>query len=215
MTPWYWILVSFLQLKPHRDAERVRAVNLGLIPDPLKPRRLDEALPFFGTCTQMCPEFERHEREYQNNTDRWERVSSARSDTFNHSASDHIWSFDSQDLLLWQYPGTMRIDPLKAVKAFHRPAAGNDQPLPSDVRPPHILKVHVIPSLAASSLCLRSIDRLRRSIRQLSTTFSMIFCPKNHYSKPMDLSEIVLDQSDKTSLCKMSAALWRSSVMNV
>lgn len=101
----------FLELKPHRDAERVRAVNLGLIPDPLKPRRLDEALPFFGTCTQMCPEFERHEREYQNNTDRWER-----------------------------YPGTMRIDPLKAVKAFHRPAAGNDQPLPSDVRPPHILK---------------------------------------------------------------------------
>ncbi|KAH9820242.1 SAC3/GANP/Nin1/mts3/eIF-3 p25 family-domain-containing protein [Melampsora americana] len=101
----------FLELKPHRDAERVQAVNLGLIPDPLKPRRLDEALPFFGTCTQMCPEFERHEREYQNNTDRWER-----------------------------YPGTMRIDPLKAVKAFHRPAAGNDQPLPSDVRPPHILK---------------------------------------------------------------------------
>lgn len=26
------------------------------------------------------------------------------------------------------------------MKAFHRPAAGNDQPLPSDVRPPHILK---------------------------------------------------------------------------
>ncbi|KAG0139240.1 hypothetical protein CROQUDRAFT_55022 [Cronartium quercuum f. sp. fusiforme G11] len=100
-----------IQLKPHREAERIRAVNLGLIPDPLKPRRLDEALPFFGTCTLMCPEFERHEREYQNNSDRWER-----------------------------YPGTMRIDPLKAVKAFHRPAAGNDQPLPSDVRPPDILK---------------------------------------------------------------------------
>ncbi|WAQ83094.1 hypothetical protein PtA15_3A461 [Puccinia triticina] len=101
----------FLELKPHREAERQSAVREGLIPDPLKPRRLDEALPFLGTCLDMCPEFERHEREYQNNSDRWER-----------------------------YPGTYRIDPKKAVKAFHRPAAGNDQPLPSDVRPPGILK---------------------------------------------------------------------------
>jgi len=38
-----------------------------------------------------------------------------------------------------QYPGTSRIDPSRAVKAFHRPAAGNDQPLPGDVRPPPIL----------------------------------------------------------------------------
>lgn len=101
----------FLELKPHREAERNDAVRQGLIPDPLKPRRLDEALPFLGTCRDMCPEYERHEREYQNNSDRWER-----------------------------YPGTFRIDPKKAVKAFHRPAAGNDQPLPSDVRPPDILK---------------------------------------------------------------------------
>ncbi|MBW0490566.1 hypothetical protein O181_030281 [Austropuccinia psidii MF-1] len=101
----------FLELKPQREAERVRAVRQGLIPDPLKPRRLDEALPFLGTCLDMCPEFERHEREYQNNSDKWER-----------------------------FPGTMRIDPVKAVKAFHRPAAGNEQPLPSDVRPPHVLK---------------------------------------------------------------------------
>ncbi|PLW16339.1 hypothetical protein PCANC_21158 [Puccinia coronata f. sp. avenae] len=101
----------FLELKPHREAERSNAVSQGLIPDPLKPRRLDEALPFLGTCRDMCPEFERHEREYQNNSDRWER-----------------------------YPGTFRIDPKKAVKAFHRPAAGNEQPLPSDVRPPDILK---------------------------------------------------------------------------
>ena len=40
-----------------------------------------------------------------------------------------------------QTPGTNRIDRQRAVKAFHRPAAGNDQPLPSDVRPPTILKV--------------------------------------------------------------------------
>lgn len=102
----------FLELKPRREVERADAVRQGLIPDPLKPRRLDEALPFLGTCLDMCPEFERHEREYQNNSDRWER-----------------------------FPGTFRIDPQKAVKAFHRPAAGNDQPLPSDVRPPDVLKV--------------------------------------------------------------------------
>lgn len=46
----------------------------------------------------------------------------------------------SSDLLCVQYPGTTRIDPARAVKAFHRPAAGNDQPLPDDVRPPHILE---------------------------------------------------------------------------
>ncbi|KAK9761728.1 actin cytoskeleton and mitosis protein, partial [Basidiobolus ranarum] len=31
------------------------------------------------------------------------------------------------------------IDPARAVKAYHRPAAGNEQPLPSDVRPPSVL----------------------------------------------------------------------------
>ena len=45
-----------------------------------------------------------------------------------------------QDPHLSQYPGTTRIDPARAVKAFHRPAAGNDQPLPSDVRPAPVLQ---------------------------------------------------------------------------
>ncbi|KPV72479.1 uncharacterized protein RHOBADRAFT_39533, partial [Rhodotorula graminis WP1] len=72
--------------------------------------RLDQATDFEGTCVDMCPEWEREEREYQNNVDPLER-----------------------------YPGTTRIDPSRAVKAFHRPAAGNDQPLPSDVRPPRVL----------------------------------------------------------------------------
>ncbi|ORY76935.1 hypothetical protein BCR35DRAFT_353301 [Leucosporidium creatinivorum] len=101
----------FMELKPLREAQRARDIKAGLIPDPLKPMRLDQATDFLGTCIEMCPEFEREEREYQNNVDVLER-----------------------------YPGTSRIDPSRAVKAFHRPAAGNDQPLPSDVRPPHILK---------------------------------------------------------------------------
>ncbi|KAK4702362.1 hypothetical protein P7C70_g3866, partial [Phenoliferia sp. Uapishka_3] len=77
----------------------------------MKQQRLEQAIDFVGTCEGLCPEFEMHEREYQNNVDVLER-----------------------------YPGTTRIDPERAVKAFHRPAAGNEQPLPSDVRPPHILE---------------------------------------------------------------------------
>ncbi|BGP18182.1 actin cytoskeleton and mitosis protein [Rhodosporidiobolus nylandii] len=100
----------YLELKPLREAARLSAIKSGLIPDPSKPMRLDEARDFEGTCEEMCPEWEREEREYQNNVDPLER-----------------------------YPGTTRIDPRRAVKAFHRPAAGNDQPLPSDVRPPAVL----------------------------------------------------------------------------
>ncbi|GAA5867449.1 hypothetical protein JCM8547_007509 [Rhodosporidiobolus lusitaniae] len=100
----------YLELKPLREAERLQAIKDGLIPDPSKPMRLDEATDFEGTCEEMCPEWEREEREYQNNVDPLER-----------------------------YPGTSRIDPSRAVKAFHRPAAGNDAPLPGDVRPPRVL----------------------------------------------------------------------------
>jgi hypothetical protein len=35
---------------------------------------------------------------------------------------------------------TNRIDHAKAVKMYHRPAAGNEQPLPSDVRTPEALR---------------------------------------------------------------------------
>ncbi|KAI5476293.1 nuclear export factor [Pseudohyphozyma bogoriensis] len=101
----------FMEMKPLREQQRQQAIKDGILPDPTKPRRLDEAMDFVGTCDEMCPEFEREEREYQNNVD-----------------------------LLERYPGTNRIDPSKAVKAFHRPAAGNEQPLPSDVRPPWMLE---------------------------------------------------------------------------
>ncbi len=63
-----------VQLKPLREKERKDAIAAGLIPDPLKPRRLDEALTFLGTCEDMCPAFEREEREFQKNVDKWEMV---------------------------------------------------------------------------------------------------------------------------------------------
>ena len=96
--------------------------------------RLDEATNFVGTCQEMCPEWEREEREYQNNVDPLERVSAAR-----YPAS--LIACSLLTCSVPQYPGTTRIDPARAVKAFHRPAAGNEQPLPSDVRPPPILSL--------------------------------------------------------------------------
>ncbi|CAD6576877.1 MAG: hypothetical protein CYPHOPRED_006110 [Cyphobasidiales sp. Tagirdzhanova-0007] len=134
----------YVELKPLREKERRDAIAAGLIPDPLKPRRLDDAITFRGTCMRMCPEFEREEREYQKNVDKWELT-----------------------------PDSHRIDPRRAVKAFHRPAAGNEQPVPSDVRPPDVLRetldylFHDIltqdPGLADSHPFLR--DRTR-AIRQ-------------------------------------------------
>ncbi|KAF9969881.1 hypothetical protein BGZ73_007569 [Actinomortierella ambigua] len=98
------------ELKEKRVIEREQAIRSGAIPDPNKPRRLEDAIQFIGTCLDMCPEFERHEREYQQSLEKFEKI-----------------------------PGTESVDHARAVKAFARPAAGADQPLPSDVRPPHVL----------------------------------------------------------------------------
>ncbi|KAJ1734183.1 actin cytoskeleton and mitosis protein [Coemansia sp. Benny D160-2] len=58
-----------------------------------------------GTCTLMCPAFEREEREMKN-------------------------ALAPQEFA----PGTRRADPRRAVKTFHRSAAGNEEPLPEDLR---------------------------------------------------------------------------------
>ncbi|KAJ2673424.1 actin cytoskeleton and mitosis protein, partial [Coemansia sp. RSA 1285] len=58
-----------------------------------------------GTCTLMCPAFEREEREMKN-------------------------ALAPQEFA----PGTRKADPRRAVKTFHRSAAGNEEPLPEDLR---------------------------------------------------------------------------------
>ncbi|KAF9428395.1 hypothetical protein BGZ94_002535 [Podila epigama] len=98
------------ELKEKRIQERRDAIKNGTIPDPDKPRRLEDAIEFVGTCTDMCPEFERHEREYQQNVESFEKI-----------------------------PGTEKIDHARAVKIYARSAAGTEQALPSDVRPPKVL----------------------------------------------------------------------------
>ncbi|KAI9317555.1 SAC3/GANP/Nin1/mts3/eIF-3 p25 family-domain-containing protein [Dichotomocladium elegans] len=59
----------------------------------------------------MCPQFEQVEREVQNMLDPFELDDSGQG-----------------------------VNPDRAVKRYRRSAAGNEQPLPSDVRPPHVLK---------------------------------------------------------------------------
>lgn len=101
----------FLDLKGGREALRNAYIKSGVLPDPDKPTDLALAVKLVGTCQDMCPEFEREEREFQKELDPLE-----------------------------VYPGTDRVDPRIAVKIYRRPAAGRELPLPEDVRPPPVLK---------------------------------------------------------------------------
>lgn len=101
----------FLEMKGGREALRNAYIKSGVLPDPDKPTDLALAVKLVGTCQDMCPEFEREEREFQKELDPLE-----------------------------VYPGTDRVDPRIAVKIYRRPAAGRELPLPEDVRPPPVLK---------------------------------------------------------------------------
>lgn len=79
--------------------------------DPLIPKRLSDAITLVGTCMDMCPRFERYRRQRTNNLFVWEMV-----------------------------PGRKGVvDHKKAVKMYER--AVGDKTLPSDLRPPAVLKV--------------------------------------------------------------------------
>ncbi|KAI9455637.1 SAC3/GANP/Nin1/mts3/eIF-3 p25 family-domain-containing protein [Boletus coccyginus] len=97
------------ELVKAREAERKKAIAEGKMDDPLKPKRLEDAITMVGTCTDMCPRFERYRRERENNLFEWETI-----------------------------PGTKRVDHKRAVKAYER--AAGDKTLPSDLRPPEVLK---------------------------------------------------------------------------
>ncbi|KAJ2875503.1 actin cytoskeleton and mitosis protein [Coemansia aciculifera] len=105
---------------------------------------LTEARKIIGTCTLMCPVFEREERELKK-------------------------SLALQEV----HPGTRQADPAKTVKTFHRSAAGNEEPLPEDLRTPDTLIYtldYLVNSVIAQDQTLQSChgfvrDRTR-SIRQ-------------------------------------------------
>ncbi|KAL2673332.1 SAC3/GANP/Nin1/mts3/eIF-3 p25 family-domain-containing protein [Phyllosticta citricarpa] len=98
-------------LKANRDQERKHAIAAGLIADPDKPRKLADAITIVGTCQDMCGEFERAERVYQND----------------------VWELEYE-------PGTTEPAEHRMVKKFRRAAAGVEEQLPSDLRPPEILR---------------------------------------------------------------------------
>lgn len=93
-----------------RDVERSKMEELGLVDAENQAKDLNDAIYFQGTCLDMCPTFERVRRALENNVKALEK------------------DFASQ-----------KISRARAVKAFSRPAAGQPPPMPSDVRPPHIL----------------------------------------------------------------------------
>lgn len=115
-----------MQLKKNREKERAHAIANNLVDDTNKQRRLEDAITFTGTCQDMCPAFERIERIVQKAVDGCEKVT----------------PLDGQEVVRQEI----------MVKRFRRSAAGDEAQLPSDVRPPPILKV-------------RSLNRLPHSPR--------------------------------------------------
>lgn len=102
------------ELKKYRTRVRASLIKGGFIDDPLKPKKLSEAIDFKGTCDQMCPEEEIIRRIIEDDVQRAEK----------ESAPD----------------GSMRPSPQMMIKKLARSAAGEDAPLPQDVRSPAALK---------------------------------------------------------------------------
>ncbi|AET39299.1 Sac3p Ecym_4232 [Eremothecium cymbalariae DBVPG len=98
-------------LKKIRDVERKIMEQKGLVDRADSAKDLNDAIVFQGTCPDMCPIFERARRSVENNVVRYEK----------------------------EHPDDKKISRVKALKVFSRPAAAAVPPLPSDVRPPHVL----------------------------------------------------------------------------
>lgn len=117
-----------MQLKTTREAERVKAIKDGSLADPEKKTSLDKAITPVGTCTEMCPEFERVERIVQNMVDKAEKVVWVSS----------FWLAGSMLRVEIQIPneesGRDVPSEERMIKRFRRSAAGYDEQLPSDIR---------------------------------------------------------------------------------
>lgn len=98
-------------LRKMRDMERKVMENKGLVDKADSAKDLTEAISFQGTCQDMCPVFERSRRNVEHT----------------------VFSYEKEAT------NERKASRLKALKVFARPAAAAAPPLPSDVRPPHIL----------------------------------------------------------------------------
>ena len=95
--------------KKYRTRAYAALRKADLIDDPDKRRKLEDALPFKGICENMCPEFEQVSRIAEYDVKMEEKETRP------------------DGLTMW--PDTTRM-----VKKFGRSAAGQDAPLPMDVR---------------------------------------------------------------------------------
>lgn len=103
---------------------------------------------FLGTCQEMCPEFERYEREVHLDLSAFEMVPGSEVPRF---PGDHP-----------------RIDHGRAVKKYHRPAAGNEMPLPEDVRPPPVLRrtmAYLVSLMEQQQNSLTAFAQLQKFVR--------------------------------------------------
>ncbi|RFU35862.1 hypothetical protein B7463_g507, partial [Scytalidium lignicola] len=102
------------QSKVYRNKVRSTLIRTGYLDDPDKPKKLSEAIDFKGICEEMCPEFEKITRIVEHDVQNAEKER-------------------APDGSLWPSPAKM-------VKALARSAAGQDAPLPMDVRSPAALR---------------------------------------------------------------------------
>ncbi|KAE8423175.1 SAC3/GANP/Nin1/mts3/eIF-3 p25 family-domain-containing protein [Aspergillus pseudocaelatus] len=102
------------QLKLDRAKQREKAIREGQMADPNQPTSLNQAITPVGTCTSMCPEFERVERIVQKMVDKSEKLL--------HPSTNSLQNLET-----------------KMLKRFRRSAAGYDEQLPSDIRTPKTL----------------------------------------------------------------------------
>lgn len=101
--------------REYRAKARACLIKNNCIDDPDKPKKLSEAIDFKGTCEDMCPEFEKITRIMENDVKNPEK-----------------------EVLPGQtapWPA-----PYKMIKQLARSAAGQDAPLPEDVRSPAALR---------------------------------------------------------------------------
>ncbi|KAL2818461.1 SAC3/GANP/Nin1/mts3/eIF-3 p25 family-domain-containing protein [Aspergillus cavernicola] len=102
------------KLKIDRAKQREKAIKAGQMADPNQPTSLNKAITPVGTCTSMCPDFERVERIVQKMIDKSEK--------YLHPATNSLQTMEA-----------------KMLKRFRRSAAGYDEQLPSDIRTPGTL----------------------------------------------------------------------------
>ncbi|KAL8865152.1 MAG: hypothetical protein Q9174_007045 [Haloplaca sp. 1 TL-2023] len=107
---------TFTTLGDQRTQERKDAIRNGLLADPEKPTTLANAITIVGTCQDMCADYERVQRIVQFMVDDCEKTQH----TIKHDA---------------RVPFEERM-----VKRYRRPAAGYEEQLPSDIRPPVVLQ---------------------------------------------------------------------------